>query len=682
MNIEILNTLEIKKKEIDYHNKKYHSDDNPEITDFEFDQLCKEYDDIITANPEFYFLERSEVGSYPSNQFEKYTHYKPMSSLNNAFSFGDVSEFIDKIYKFLSLSKTFKLDLICEPKIDGLSISLLYLDGSLVNAVTRGDGTVGEIVTENIKTIKDIPINLVKPFPKFIEIRGEIFMKKADFHKLNKSQLENGKKIFANTRNASAGSIRQKDTRITKNRNLNFFAFSIGEYSKDFYFETQSELLKKFNEMGFLVNNENKIVNNLSHINNFYERILSIRDKLDYEIDGLVYKVNDVKLQTRLGSITRAPRWAIAHKLPAEIVETIILNIETQVGRTGALTPVGKLKPVRVGGVLVSNVSLHNEDEISRKDIRIGDAIKIQRAGDVIPQVLEVVKEKRLNTSRIFYPPKHCPSCGSITAKPIDEAVRRCLAGVNCPAQAIEKLKHFVSKNAFNIEGLGDKLVETLFKDKYINDFGDIFQLYKYRDKLEKKEGLGKTSIDKLLNAIKYKQKISLDKFIYALGIRQIGETNAKLIALRYNSFDNFLIHMKKATNKQSDSFQELVAIDQIGENIANDLILYLNTPKNLNIINKLIEYIIVTDVYPHKINSKFTGKVVVLTGTLNNMSRDEAKNTLQSLGAKISNSLSKNTDYLILGDQPGSKAKKALELNVKIINENEWYDLVNKLNN
>ena len=434
--------------------------------------------------------------------------------------------------------------------------------------------------------------------------------------------------------------------------------------------------------MGFLVNNENKIVNNLSHINNFYEHILSIRDKLDYEIDGLVYKVNDVKLQTRLGSVTRAPRWAIAHKLPAEIVETIILNIETQVGRTGALTPVGKLKPVRVGGVLVSNVSLHNEDEISRKDIRIGDAIKIQRAGDVIPQVLEVVKEKRLNTSRIFYPPKHCPSCGSITAKPIDEAVRRCLAGVNCPAQAIEKLKHFVSKNAFNIEGLGDKLVETLFKDKYINDFGDIFQLYKYRDKLEKKEGLGKTSIDKLLNAIKYKQKISLDKFIYALGIRQIGETNAKLIALRYNSFDNFLIHMKKATNKQSDSFQELVAIDQIGENIANDLILYLNTPKNLDIINKLIEYIIVTDVYPNKINSKFTGKVVVLTGTLNNMSRDEAKNTLQSLGAKISNSLSKNTDYLILGDQPGSKAKKALELNVKIINENEWYDLVNKLNN
>ena len=260
-----------------------------------------------------------------------------MSSLNNAFSFGDVSEFIDKIYKFLSLSKTFKLELICEPKIDGLSISLLYLDGSLVNAVTRGDGTVGEIVTENIKTIKDIPINLVKPFPKFIEIRGEIFMKKDDFHKLNKSQFENGKKTFANTRNASAGSIRQKDTQITKKRNLNFFAFSIGEYSKDFHFETQSELLKKFNEMGFLVNNENKIVNNLSHINNFYERILSIRDKLDYEIDGLVYKVNDVKLQTRLGSVTRAPRWAIAHKLPAEIVETIILNIEIQVGRTGAL---------------------------------------------------------------------------------------------------------------------------------------------------------------------------------------------------------------------------------------------------------------------------------------------------------------------------------------------------------
>ena len=682
MNIEILNTLEVKRKKIQYHNIKYHSEDNPEITDFEFDELCKEYDNIILNNPEFYFFERSSIGARPSNQFQKYTHHKPMASLNNAFSFIDVNEFIDRIYKFLSLDKDFKLDLMCEPKIDGLSISLLYLNGSLVNAVTRGDGTIGEVVTENIKTIKDIPLNLKKPFPKFIEIRGEIFMKKNNFNKLNKIQMENGKKLFANTRNASAGTIRQKDTRITKQRNLNFFAFSIGEYSTDFNFETQNDLLTMLNNMGFSINNENIKVNNLSQIKDFYERILSIRNDLDYEIDGLVYKVNDNKLQGRLGNLARAPRWAIAHKLPAEIVETIILNIETQVGRTGALTPVGKLKTIKVGGVLVSNVSLHNEDEIYRKDIRIGDTVRIQRAGDVIPQVVEVVKEKRLNTSIVYKPPQYCPSCESLTVKPIDEAVRRCLSGVSCPAQAIEKLKHFVSKNAFNIEGLGNKVMETLFKDKLVNDFGDIFQIYKYKDKLESKEGFGKISVDKLLNSIEAKKQISLDKFIYALGIRQIGETNAKLIALHYNSYHNFFMNMQKANNKLSDSYQELVAIDQIGANIANDLVVYLNSPANLNTLNKLVAHINITDVYTQSNNSKFTGKVIVLSGTLSTMSRDEAKHTLQNLGAKVSNSLSKNTDYLILGDQPGSKAKRAEELNVKTINENEWISIIKELNN
>ena len=681
MNIKILNILEIKRKKIKYHNQKYHSEDNPQITDFEFDQLCKEYDALILDNPEFNFLERSSIGSSPSSQFKKYTHHKPMASLNNAFSLQDVGYFIDRVYKYLSLDNDFILDLICEPKIDGLSISLLYFNGSLVNAVTRGDGTIGEIVTANIKTIKDIPLNLKKPFPKFIEVRGEIFMKKNNFDDLNKFQFEYGKKIFANTRNAAAGSIRQKDTSITKQRNLNFFAFSIGEYSTDFNFETQNNLLKILSNMGFCVNKENTKVNSLSQIEAFYERILSIRNELDYEIDGLVYKVNSQRLQVRLGNLARAPRWAIAHKLPAEIVETIMLDILTQVGRTGALTPVGKLKPIKVGGVLVSNVSLHNEDEISRKDIRIGDTVIIQRAGDVIPQVVKVVKDKRLDTSRVYCPPQYCPSCKSLTVKPINEAVRRCLSGVNCPAQAIEKLKHFVSKNAFNIDGLGDKLVENLFKDRFINDFGDIFQIHKYRDKLEKKEGLGKVSIDKLLNSIESNKKISLDKLIYALGIRQIGETNAKLIALHYNSYHNFLINMEKSLNKKSDSYQELVAIDQIGENIANDLVLYFNTSENLNTLKKLSEYIIITDVYAQSNNSQFTGKVVVLTGTLSTMSRNEAKHTLQSLGAKVSNSLSKNTDYLILGDQPGSKAKKAEELNIRTINENEWITIIKELN-
>ncbi|MDC0093191.1 NAD-dependent DNA ligase LigA [Alphaproteobacteria bacterium] len=682
MDIKILNTLERTKIKIEYHNQKYHSEDNPEITDTEFDILCKEYDDLISANPEYSFLERSSIGSYPSKQFEKYTHHKPMTSLNNAFSLKDVSDFIDRIYKFLSLDKNFNLEFMCEPKIDGLSISLLYFNGILINAVTRGDGTVGEIVTENIKTIQDIPLSLKEPFPKFLEVRGEIFMKKNNFNELNKYQLENGKKLFANTRNASAGSIRQKDIKITKQRNLNFFAFSIGEYSKDFNFETQNNLLITLKNMGFSVNEENTKVNNLKQIEAFYIRILSIRNKLDYEIDGLVYKVNSQKLQLRLGNLSRAPRWAIAHKLPAEIVDTIILDILTQVGRTGALTPVGKLKPIKVGGALVSNVSLHNEDEISRKDIRIGDTVRIQRAGDVIPQVIEVVKEKRPNTSIVYDPPQNCPSCNSLTVKPINEAVRRCLSSVNCPAQAIEKLKHFVSKNAFNIEGLGDKLIETLFKDGFINDFGDIFQIYKYKDKLVNKEGFGNVLVNKLISSIESKKEISLDKFIYALGIRQIGETNAKLIALHYNSYHNFFMNMEKASIKQSVSYQELMAIDQIGENIANDLVLYLNTQENLNILKKLAEQLIVTDVYAKSNNSKFSGKVIVLTGTLSTMSRNEAKHTLQSLGAKVSNSLSKNTDYLLVGEQPGSKAKKAKELNIQTINENEWLSLIKDLNN
>ena len=679
MNIEILNKLNSLSDKIKYHNFKYHTQDNPEITDFEYDKLCKQYDDIIISKPEFSFLERKSVGGEISKQFQKHQHQKPMGSLVNAFSIEDVNDFIERTYKFLSLKKEFLLEFTCEPKVDGLSISLLYLNGNLLNAVTRGDGYVGEIVTENIKTIKDIPHKLKGKYPKFIEIRGEIFMKKSHFEQLNKTQIENNNKIFANSRNAAAGSIRQKDVNILKQRKLNFLAFTIGEYTEDFNFDNQVHLLRRFDEMGLITNKENYLANNIKEIKEFYIKILSKRHILDYEIDGLVYKVNNKILQERLGNLSRAPRWAIAHKLPAEVVETTLLNIETQVGRTGALTPVGKLEPIRVGGVLVSNVSLHNEDEIFRKDIRIGDTIKIQRAGDVIPQVLGVVKEKRVKDLSVYSAPKHCPSCNGITFKPDGEAVRRCLSGINCPAQTVEKLKHFVSKNAFNIDGLGEKLIEMLFKEGIIKDFADIFAIEKYKNRLEKKVGLGKLSVSNLLDSIESKKKITFDKLIYALGIRQVGETNSKLLALHYNSFENFRIEMTKARDKTSNSFYELVSIDQIGESIAEDLVLYFNTNSNLIIFDKLLNYINIVNIKKTSAISPYTDKIIVLTGTLNSMSREEAKQTLHSLGAKVSSSVSKNTDFLIIGDQPGSKAKKAKELNIPIVSEEEWIGIIQK---
>ena len=680
MDTKIFNKLNQLKNEIDFHDNKYHSEDNPEISDFEYDKLCREYDTLINENPEFKFLERKTVGSQTSNQFQKYNHRKPMTSLTNAFSFEDVSDFIERTLKFLNLKKDFQIDFMCEPKIDGLSISLLYVNGNLFNAVTRGDGKIGEIVTDNVKTIKDIPHKLKGNYPNLIEIRGEIFMKKANFEELNKSQIKKNGKVFANSRNAAAGSIRQKDINILKERKLNFYAFSVGEYTNDFNIKTQFDLLKKFEQMGVNTNQENFRASKIEDIKKFYSLMISKRNELDYEIDGLVYKVNDRILQERLGNLSRSPRWAIAHKLPPEIVETILLNIETQVGRTGALTPVGKLKPVKVGGVLVSNVTLHNEDEISRKDIRVGDIVKIQRAGDVIPQVTEVIKEKRQNNSRVYVPPNFCPSCGGKTYKPKSEAIRRCLSGVNCPSQTVEKLKHFVSKNAFNIEGLGDKLIIMLFKEKIINDFSDIFKIYKYKELLEKREGLGKLSVSNLLNSIESKKRIPLDKLIYALGIKQIGENNAKLLALNYNSFENFCSEMEKANDKLSDSFQKLVSIDQIGENIAEDIILFFNTSSNLIMLKELLNYIRIENVEQKLINSPYKDKIVVLTGTLDTMSRDEAKQKLNNLGAKVSSSVSKNTDYVIVGEQPGSKAKKAKELNIPIINENEWVEIIKSI--
>ena len=679
MNVFIFNSITALSKKIKYHDQKYHQQDNPEITDHDYDKICNEYDDLINQNPEFKYLERNSIGFSTSIQFEKYTHQKPMGSLINGFTIKDIEEFINRTYKFLSMTNDIPLEIVCEPKIDGLSISLTYHNGILIYGVTRGDGTIGEIVTDNIKTIPDIPHMLKNKYPKFIEVRGEIFMNKKNFIELNKKQQAKNKKKFANPRNAAAGSIRQKDIGVSKERKLNFNAFTIGDSSEDFRFETQSDLLNKLNQMGFIINNENIQADSIKEIQQFYNRILNQRSSLNYEIDGLVYKVNNKKYQDRLGNLSRAPRWAIAHKLPPEIVETVLINIELQVGRTGAITPVGKLKKTKVGGVLVSNVSLHNEDEIFRKDIRIGDTVQIQRAGDVIPQIIKVIKEKRKINSKIYVPLEYCPSCQNKTIKPLGEAVRRCLAGLDCPAQAIEKLKHFVSKKAFNIDGIGEKQIIILYRDGIINEFSDFFKISKYKKELIKKEGFGELSVSKLINAIETKKKVTLDKLIYALGIRQIGETSAKILSYNYNSYKIFFEEMIKCKDVLSESYQSLVSIDQIGKSSADDLVEYFSFEKNVNALNNLINYIEIQDVNFKSVNSPYSGKTIVLTGTLKSMSRDEAKNILLNMGAKVSSSISKNTDFVIIGDKAGSKAQKAHELNIESLSEEDWLKTFSK---
>ena len=679
MNKEILNAITVLSNKIKYHDQKYHEQDNPEITDIDYDEICKKYDQLIQQHPEFMYLERKLIGSSPSIQFDKYTHQKPMGSLVNGFTIKDIEDFINRTNRFLSLKNNMPLEFMCEPKIDGLSISLSYHNGILLNGVTRGDGTTGEIVTNNIKTISDIPHKLKKEYPEFIEVRGEIFMSKNNFNILNRTQKAKGKNIFANPRNAAAGSIRQKDIKILNERKLNFNAFSVGEFSDDFKFETQSELLKKLNRMGFIINIENIQVNNVDQIQKFYTKMLNKRNSLDYEIDGLVYKINSKEYQDRLGNLSRAPRWAIAHKLPAEIVETILINIEIQVGRTGAITPVGKLIKTKVGGVLVSNVSLHNEDEIARKDIRIGDTVQIQRAGDVIPQIVKVIIEKRKINSKKYIPSEFCPSCNNKTFKPLDEAVRRCIAGLDCPAQAIEKLKHFVSKNAFNIDGIGEKQIIMFYNDGIIKDFSDFFKISDHQKTLIKKEGFGELSVLKLINSIDSKKTITLDKLIYSLGIRQIGETSAKILSYHYNSYKKFCLEMINSRDPLSNSYQNLISIDQIGKSSADDLIQYFNSEQNLNMLDKLLKYIEIQDINFKSVNSPYSGKTIVLTGSLRSMSRDEAKSILQNMGAKVSSSISKNTDFVIVGDQAGSKAKKAFDLNIETINEEEWLKNINK---
>ena len=677
MSSDVYNRLSFLKKQIEHHNKLYHGHDDPVISDKEFDNICVEYDNLVVRNPNLGFTKREDIGFEPLEKFTKIKHSKPMLSLNNGFNINDIEDFIERTRKYLNISRD-DIEFVCEPKIDGLSISLLYENGELSQALTRGNGYEGELVTENILTIDNIPKKIID-YPEFLEVRGEIFISKNDFEKLNKEQLTNDKKVFSNPRNAAAGSIRQKDSNEIKKRNLMFFAYTVGEVSDENLFDTQINLLNKFKYWGFNIPENIKLLKTLDEISSYYNSMLEMRDKIDYEIDGLVYKVNSFALQKRLGEMSRAPRWAIAHKLPSLIKESIIEKIDLQVGRTGTITPVARVKKVKIGGVEVSNVTLHNEDEIERKDIRIGDTVLIERAGDVIPHILSVVKEKRTKMSEKYFISKHCPACGQITIKKEGEAARKCI-NTDCKAQKIENLIHFCSKNGMNIDGLGNKQIKLFFKKGIVTKYSDIFKLYEKKDELKSYDGFGELSVNKLLSNINKAKLVNFDKFLTSLGIKQVGENTSKILAEHYIDLPNLINNIKKATDKVSDEFQYLVNIDQIGMSVAEDIINFFNSSTNLDELDKLSQQLSIKPYQKLNVDNYFLNKKVVITGTLNNFTRDEIKTKLNSLGSKFVSQVSKNIDLVIYGENPGSKLSKAQELNIKMIDEKKLNEILDKL--
>ena len=665
---------------IAHHNQRYHGDDDPEISDADFDALMQRNVALEAAFPHLILPHSpsTKVGAAPKAGFSKRRHAVPMLSLGNAFNAEDAREFDARIRRFLKLDADADLAYSVEPKIDGLSINLRYEHGQLVDAVTRGDGTEGERVTANVKTIADIPHYLNGDCPDVVEVRGEIFMGKADFLTLNAAQSDAGGKVFANPRNAAAGSLRQKDPTITASRALKFFAYAAGEISAPVA-ETHHDFLAQLSAWGFVVNPLSLTADGIEAALDQHQVIGAARADLDYDIDGVVYKVDRHDYQQRLGQVSRSPRWAIAHKFPAEKAETRLIDIDIQVGRTGALTPVARLEPVTVGGVVVSNATLHNEDYIVEKGIEIGDMVRIQRAGDVIPQVLDVVLDIRQNTQPFVFPDT-CPICGSPAIRPEGEAVRRCTGELTCPAQAVERLKHFVSRDAFDIDGLGSTLVQELFNDKIIRAPADIFKLSEEKEMLMAREGWGDVSADNLITAINNRRAIDLDRVIYGMGIRQIGQATAKLLARHYGSMESLLDAADHAQDRDGKAWQDLTGIDQIGDSVAEDLITFLNNQDNRNAITDLLAEI--TPIAPEAVaeDSPVSGKTVVFTGTLNQMSRAEAKARAESLGAKVAGSVSGKTDMVIVGADAGSKAKKAQDLGVRILTEEEWLALINGL--
>jgi DNA ligase (NAD+) len=662
--------------EITEHDAAYYQSDAPVVSDADYDALRIRNAEIEHRFPH---LKRSDspserVGAAAAAGFAKVTHARPMLSLGNAFEDGDVHEFVTRVRRFLNLADEAEVMLVAEPKIDGLSVSLRYERGKFIQGATRGDGTTGENVTANLRTIDDVPAQLSgSAFPDVLEVRGEIYMRKDAFFALNERQQVAGAKTFANPRNAAAGSLRQLDPKITASRPLKFFGYAWGEVSAPLG-ETLWEARTHLQEWGFTVNTPTELCPTVDAALAYHGNLGSNRANLEYDIDGVVYKVNRLDWVERLGQVSRAPRWAIAHKFPAEQAETILEKIDIQVGRTGTLTPVATLRPITVGGVVVSRATLHNEDEIERKGVREGDTVIIQRAGDVIPQVVRVIEDKRPKGSKPFLFPDTCPVCGSLAVREDGEVAKRCTGGLICSAQAVERLKHFVSRDAFDIEGLGGKHVGAFWEDKLIETPADIFRLRGKQDQLLKREGWGKQSVENLLNAIDDRNTIALERFIYALGIRQVGQATAKLLARTYGSLDAWSAAMNQAGDRESEAYLSLIDIDGIGPSMADDILAFFAEPQNREILDQLDKLLTVEDALVVEASSSpFSGKTVVFTGTLTTMGRGEAKAKAESLGAKVSGSVSKKTDFVVIGADAGTKAKKAQDLGVTVLSEDDW---------
>ena len=665
-------------EQIAFHDIAYYQKDEPVISDAEYDKLVKLSLEIENKFPKLVSPNNPSmrIGSTPSKQFAKVTHARPMLSLSNIFEPEEVGLFIQRINSFLNHEEDEEVAFTAEPKIDGLSISLRYEEGKLITAATRGDGTTGEDVTQNIRTIPNIPSTLPATAPNICEIRGEIYMTKTDFYALNTAQAYAGKKVFANPRNAAAGSLRQKDAHITEKRSLHFFAYASGEISKPIS-NTHSGFLSCLSEFGFTVNPLTTKCSSAESLLSTYHNIASLRSGLEYDIDGVVYKVDRLDWQERLGQVSRAPRWAMAHKFPAEQAETRLLAIDIQIGRTGALTPVARLQPITVGGVVVSNATLHNEDEIRRKDIRIGDTVILQRAGDVIPQIVASLPNKRTGSETVFSFPDTCPICCYPAIKSDNEAVRRCTGGFNCHAQSVERLIHFVSRDAFDIEGLGAKQIVLFNELGWLKQPSDVFLLPQRRDEIAELERMGNKSATNLVNAINSRREVALGRVIFALGIRQIGVATARLLAQTYRSLNSLQETCLHAQNTKHPAYQDLINIDQIGESVASDLIDFFAQEENQQLVARLLEHITPIAPTAPQSTSPISGKIIVFTGTLIQLSRAEAKTQAERMGAKVTGSVSKKTDYVIAGGNSGSKVQKASELGVSILSEEEWIALL-----
>ena len=675
-----------------HHDRLYYQDAQPEVSDEDYDKLRWRNDAIEARFPALVRADspNRRVGVEAAAGFAKVTHRVPMLSLSNVFTDEDVADFLARIRRFLGLGESEAVDIVAEAKIDGLSMSLLYRDGRLVTGATRGDGSVGEDVTANVRTIRGLPLELGGEAPAVIEVRGEVFMRRDDFFDLNRRLTEAEKKTFKNPRNAAAGSLRQKDPSITADRPLRFLAYAWGETSEPLG-KTQWEVRERMQSWGFETDEPARLCHSPEEVLDFYREVQGTRAELPHDIDGIVYKVNRLDWQERLGAVSRAPRWATAHKFPAEQAETLLHQISIQVGRTGALTPVANLEPITVGGVVVSRATLHNEDEIARKDIREGDHVIIQRAGDVIPQVVSVVADKRPKDSHPFVFPTHCP-CPLETPvrREPGEAVTRCTGELACPFQQVQRLIHFVGREAFDIEGLGGRHISEFWQEGLVKEPADIFHLKNREDALETREGWGAQSVANLLRAIEERRRIGLDRFIYALGIRQVGQATARLLARTYGALEAWHQAMAQAAEERrkasdakkpaevGEAYAELCNVEGIGMSVADDIAAFFGEEHNVKVIADLEAALeAVQPLESVAGSSPVAGKTVVFTGTLERMTRSEAKARAEALGAKVAGSVSKKTDYVVVGADAGSKARKAQELGVATLSEEAWLALL-----